>query len=84
MRKSVELDTIKLASRLSEVRSRLTLAWAAVNGLEDVEQGAAEICNLLHEISAEVKAIEDAIHPPLSERQIVQFNRESEKPGLSA
>lgn len=75
MKRTVELDTLKIADRLSKVCQRLHIARLACDGIEEGDDGGSLIANMIYEIEEEIEEISDVVHPPKPEEEIASVTR---------
>jgi hypothetical protein len=70
MLRTVALNTVNIADRISETRNKLRIAALACEGLPDEcgDQDNVRIANMLSDIGGELAEISDVIHPPSTSR----------------
>jgi hypothetical protein len=79
MKRTVELDTLDICDRISNLGNRLHIARLACDGLDGDDEGNILIGSMIFEIEQELKEIGDEIHPARPEEEIAHIKRDAEK-----
>lgn len=80
MKRTVELDTLKIVDRLSDIRTNLRIVALACDGLEDVSTGDnVAIANMIMRLEGELKSTSEEIHPSVPEEEIAFIKRDAER-----
>ena len=80
MKRTVELDTLSITDRLSDIRRNLRIAALACDGLDDTSTGDnVAIAGMIIGLERELETLSEEIHPPKPQEEIDFIKRDAER-----